>query len=428
MLQQIPHVLSRIQRYDPGALRLVRGIHITVAVLIAAVSADHVAAFAPGVPGFALAVVCAAAAAHVLLFTPVSTRERELGELIRFGAVLTLLTGFGAIIGTQAGASAPIVLQFIWIAVIALGFGLDGLGPFWLRAGRMISIFWLFVIMSSTPHSPGVWLPAMTFLGAAIAVCVRIGLWRPSALRTFQRVEAANRKALADYLDLASTGRMRSEKESRAALHDLAGLRSELELAAALAGEEQDVEGLSPEAAAMIRLALEVIRNAVEALPEDVRNVLITDRDYLDARETLLGILMTGEAAAGARTPALSWAHSESRLRREDLFQVLRIAQAFDRIRQLADGSSRIDPVRHEPSPSQGMSGAWRRMSWRLALQASVAASVGYGIWPFPASQSRLLDHVNGHSGPLQQPGCDNPEDPATDSGNHYRFCLGIVP
>ncbi|WP_299472130.1 FUSC family protein [uncultured Roseibium sp.] len=380
MLQQFPRVISRIQRYDPGALRLVRGIHLTVAVLLAAVLADHLAAFLHSVPGFALAVVCAAAAAHVLLFTPISTRKRELGELVRFGAVLTLLTGIGAFIGTQAGASAPIVLQTIWIAVIALGFGLDGLGPFWLRTGRMISIFWLFVIMSSTPHSLGIWLPVMTFLGVSIAVCVRIGLWRPSASRTIQRVEAANRKALAEYLDLSARGCMRSEKESRAALHDLAGLRAELELAVALAGEESNVRALSPEAAAMIRLALEVVRNAVEALPEVARNTLIADRNYLDALENLVGLVRTGEAEGAVKPPDLTWARKEGQLRKQDVFQVLRIAQAFNRMRQLADGDAPIELAKHPSSPSEGRSGAWHRVSWRLALQASVAASAGYGI------------------------------------------------
>lgn len=380
MLQAVSRTLSRLYRYDPGALRLVRGIHLTLAVVAAALVADRVGGLAQGVPGFALAVICASAAAHVLMFTPVSTRRREAGELARFGAVLTGLAAVGALIGTLSGNAAPVVLQLIWIGVIALGFALDGLGPFWLRAGRMISIFWLFVIMSSTPQSPGLWLPLMTALGVVIAVLARIGLWRPSARRTYERVAAANRKAIAGYLDRAATGRSRNDKTSRAALHDLAGLRAELELSAELAGAEGELRGLSAEAVAMMRLALEVVRNALDALSADVRRDLITNETYRSSLKEVLRRIETGQDGPDAKRPDLEWARGAARFGRQDTFQILRIAQAFDRLWQLAGADEVIEAVAKDAPAGGHGSGLWNRISWRLAAQASVAAAVGYGI------------------------------------------------
>lgn len=380
MLQAVSRILSRIYRYDPGALRLVRGLHLTLAVVAAALVADRLGHLAQGVPGFALAVICASAAAHVLMFTPVSVKKRELGELVRFGSVLTGLAAIGALIGMLAGDQAPLVLQVIWVGVIALGFALDGLGPFWLRAGRMISIFWLFVIMSSTPHSPGFWLPLMTALGVLIATLVRIGLWRPSARRTYERVEAANRKAIAGYLGRAATGRTRGDKASMAALHDLAGLRAELELSAELAGAETQLRGLSAESVAMMRLALEVVRNAVEALSEDVREALLANKAYRSSLEDILRRVETGENRPGAKRPDLEWARKADKAGRKDTFQILRIAQAFERLWQLAEGNDVVGSAADGETKSPGSSGFWSRISWRLSLQASVAAAVGYGI------------------------------------------------
>jgi len=380
MHQIVSRTVSRIMRYDPGGLRVVRGLHLTLAVVVAALAADHLASYVDGISGFTLSVVCAAATAHVLLFTPISTRRHEAIEIAKFGSILVLLTAVGAALGTVAGASASKVLQPLWIVVIAVGFGLDGLGPFWMRAGRMISIFWLFVIMSSLPHSAGIWLPAMTVLGVAIAGVVRIGLWRPSASRTFEQVEKTNRKAIAEYLDLAANGKITDERSRRVTLHDLAGLRSELEFCADLAGAGHDLRGLSPESATMMRLALEVVRDAVAVLPQDVRASLIADKAY---REALRGILMrirSGKDVKGMTKPDLEWVRGESGLRKEDEFQILRIAQAFFRLWTLSDGDAEIETCPKAPAQSGSNAGLVQRLSWRLAVQASVAATVGYGI------------------------------------------------
>lgn len=373
-------ILLRALRYDPGALRLVRGVHMMIAVVVSALIADRFGPVADEVSGFTLAVVCAAAAAHVLMFTPVSTRRLEAVELLKLSAILVVLSIIGCVVGALAGASAATVLQVIWIGVIALGFSLDGLGPFWLRAGRMISIFWLFVIMSSIPHSAGVWLPAMTVLGTTIAFAVRSCLWRPSAIGTFERVERANRNAIAEYLDLAANGRITNDRSRRTTLHDLAVLRAELEFCVDLAGSGSKLCGLSPEAATMMRLALEVVREAVETLPDHVRQSLVADPAYQASLQHLVDRIQTGKEASGHEAPDLSWARGKSQARKEDEFQVLRIAQAFSRLWELSDGETVIQLQEDEADTAGGDPGFWRQLSWRLALQASVAAAIGYGI------------------------------------------------
>ncbi|MET1414582.1 FUSC family protein [Roseibium sp. HPY-6] len=380
MLHLVSRTISRIQRYDPGALRVVRGIHLTIAVVIAALLAHWLGGFAHGVPGFSLAVVCAGAAGFVLLFTPISTRKHEARDLFLLALVLAGLTGFGAVIGEISGASASRVLQTLWICVIAIGFGLDGLGPFWMRVGRMISMVWLFVILTSSPHSPGIWLPAMALLGVAIAIAVRIGLWRPSAGKTFKRIETSNRRAIAEYLRMAASGTAQAREVTPITLHDLALLRAELEIATDLAENDGELRGLAPETAAMMRLAAEVVRNAMAALGPDVRSKLVSDPGYQEDLQTVLNRVETGVVPDLQKHPDKQWAHQAKTLPREDAFQVLRIAQAFERLWQLSDAHAQIERRRDDDVAPSGNVQFWRRISWQLAVQASAATTVGFAI------------------------------------------------
>ena len=393
MLQAASHALTKLQRTDPGALRLVRGIHLMLTVLACVALSNGIAALVPGVSAFKLSVLSAAAGAHCLIFTPVATRRQEITSILGLAGLVTLLFGFGAIVGTLAGTSVSTVLQVFWVVFIAIGFALDGLTGFWQRAGRMIAILWLFVIMGSQPVSPGLWLPALGAMGAVAAFVIRIGLWRPSTEATFVRVEAANRKAMATYLQLAAEGGLETSREATKALADLADLRSELKLSADLLGKEPLVRGLSPEAATMIELALEVVRDATAHLSQKGRVRLRGDPSFEAAKQSLLHRIETGEqpeaieqqAVAQAAMapddggPDTGWAAPDRSLTLDDQVQILRIAQAFRRLWILA---AKADPV---PATSAVLATSasapwWRRLSGRLALQAGVAAAIGYGL------------------------------------------------
>lgn len=386
MLQHARKALADLLAYDPGALRFVRGVHLMLTVLAAATFGNVIGGYVPGVSGFKLAVMAAASGAHCLIFTPVATRRQEITSIATLGAILTGLFSLGALAGTLAGtlagalAGAPVstLLQVLWVGVIALGFSLDGLGGVWQRAGRMISICWLFVIMGSLPVSPGLWLPAMAIVGTLTAFSIRIGLWRPSTEATYRRVEAANRKAMAAYLEEASQGVLSTRQSASDALEDLSDLRAELRTCAQLLGPKPALKGLSPEAATMIELALDVVRDATNQLSETARAGLAGDPAYRASLSALSSRLESGGAGNGSE-PATDWAKHDPALAGEDQFQALRIAQALRRLWLLAEDAD-LEPLAAAKSADGEQLAWWRRLAWRLALQAGVAAAIGTAL------------------------------------------------
>lgn len=378
MPDSISKLLAGLAAYDPGALRLVRGIHLMLTVLAAVALGNLLGALPIGISAFKLAVLAAASGAHCLIFTPVATRRQEMASLVTMAAVLVAVFGFGAVAGEVAGPASSAVLQGLWVGVIALGFSLDGLGGVWQRAGRMMSICWLFVIMGSQPETPGIWLPVMALAGATTAFAIRIGLWRPSTEATYLRVETANRKAMASFLQRASRGALTDRKTARDALTDLSGLRVELGTCAQLLGSGAGLRGLSPEAATMIELALDVVRDATSQLSEGARTGLAADGDFQRCVETVAAGLESGQATQGAR-PQMDWTAFAQGLAAEDQFQVLRIAQALQRL-WLLSAKDTLDPTSSDAAGEARQPAWWRRLSWQLALQAGVAAAVGTGL------------------------------------------------
>ncbi|WP_298815879.1 FUSC family protein [uncultured Roseibium sp.] len=378
MLQKLFHTLSRLLTYDPGALRLVRGVHLMLTVLVAAALGHMAGGFVENVSGFKLAVLAAAAGAHCLIFTPVATRRQEIASLTAMAGVLVLLFSIGGLAGTLAGASGSLVLQLIWVAVIALGFALDGIGGFWQRAGRMMAICWLFVIMGSLPSSPGIWMPAMAVLGAVVAMAIRVGVWRPSTEKTYLRVEAANREAMAGFLNLAATGLLEDRQSAAAAMADLAALRGELRLCTQLLGAKPSVRGLSPENATMIELALEVVRDALAHLTKSGKVRLTSTPAFKNSVDEIAAALKSGSVPK-SEDCRKGWEIPDTDLPVSDQFQILRIAQAFKRLSALSRRGSPVPKI--PPAAAELSKAAWlTRLSWPLALQAGVAAAIGYGL------------------------------------------------
>jgi len=378
MLQFFPKTLTELGAYDPGALRLMRGIHLMLTVLAAATLGNYLAELQPGVSGFKLAVLAAAGGAHCLIFTPVATRRQEMESLAAMVAILLALFGIGALTGALAGAEASSALQVLWIGIIALGFSLDGLGGIWQRAGRMISICWLFVIMSSAPESPGLWLPAMAVAGGLTAFVIRIGFWRPSTVATYRRVETANRSAMAAYLERAAAWEPSVRQPGSETLQGLVSLRKELRFCAELLGPKAALKGLSPEAATMSELALEVVRDATGQLSDQARLKLSNTSAYQASVRRLSVRLASGEGPAETDLET-GWAAPDPEFGTEDQFQTLRIAQAFRRLWLLA-GKTVLAPLSGVSVQETTQVAWWRLFAWRLALQAGVAAAIGTAL------------------------------------------------
>ncbi|MGX1500636.1 uncharacterized membrane protein YgaE (UPF0421/DUF939 family) [Labrenzia sp. MBR-25] len=384
MLQVVSDVKTSLLRTDPGGLRLMRGVHLMLTVLGAVFLANVVASFVPGQSAFKLAVLAAAAGGHCLMFTPVSTRKAEIFGILKLGALLTALFALGAVAAEVSGKSASTVLQALWIAAIMLGFAMQGLSPFWQRAGRSMAICWLFVVLGNLGGSPGLWLPAMAVLGTLTALVVRTGPWRPSTYRTYLRVEAANRQAMATYLRQLSGRSAGSPGAAAIRIRDLAKLRMELQACADLLRPEGELQGMSPEAAIMVELALEVVGDARTQLSQDARNRLAQDDGVRRTVDRLVHRLETGEGDtvegdAGDGAPAAGWLQADGGATAHDRFQELRIAQAFKRLWLLAakDKPVRLSLGADASGPTHGW---WQKLSWRLSLQAGVAAGIGFSL------------------------------------------------
>ncbi|TYC51952.1 hypothetical protein FMN50_19605 [Rhodobacterales bacterium] len=384
MLQAVADIKAKLLRTDPGALRLVRGIHLMLTILAAVFLANVLAAFAPGQSAFKLAVLAGAAGGHTLLFTPVSTRKAEIRSILGLGAIVTGLFSAGTIVAEISGKDAPQVLQILWVGLITVGFALQGINPFWQRGGRMLAICWLFVVLIAMDASPGLWLPVMGALGASTALCIRIGFWRPSTYRTYRRVEAANRQAMADHLlRAASRGTSRAGRAD-VKVADLAKLRIELQSCADLMEAEGPLHGLSPEAATMVELALEVVRDAHGQLSQEARTGLTADAGYISATQHLAARLRAGQdpdgKTASDEQPDTGWVTTASAEALEaDRFQLLRIAQAFRRLWILAGQDNTVSFARGQGA-SAARKSVWHRITWRLAAQAGISATVGYAL------------------------------------------------
>ncbi|WP_299811918.1 FUSC family protein [uncultured Roseibium sp.] len=376
MLQQAGRIVTGVLRYDPGAIRLVRGVDLMLTILAAVALAVWLGRFVTSVPAFTLAVVTAFPAAFCILFTPVSTCRQEAADIVRLGLIITTVSATGALAVNLSGSSAPIVLQVLWIVAITFGFALDGLGGLWQRGGRVVAMSWLLVILFSQSHAPGMWLPAMAVVGTAVAICIRILLWRPSPERTYQRIEKVFRQAVAEQLEGITLGAETSAPVNGGSSAELAAIRTELRLSAGLLDRKTAIQGLPPESAVMLQLALEVVRDAVSQLSPDGRAWLSCNPGF---RETVL--LLRDRIAYGTGSAASDedWTQNAGTLSRDDRFQVFRIAQAFRRLSLL---SSKCAPVAAHAAgaPDKTTERFWRRLSWRFALQAAVAASVGYAV------------------------------------------------
>ncbi|MBN9669658.1 FUSC family protein [Roseibium aggregatum] len=376
MLQAAATIKTKLLRTDPGGLRLMRGVHLMLTVLGAVFLANVAAGLVPGQSAFKLAVLAAAAGGHCLMFTPVSTRRAEILGILKLGGLVTGLFALGAVAAALSGKNASSVLQGLWIGTIMTGFALQGLGAFWQRAGRIMAVCWLFVILSTLGGSPGIWLPVMAILGALVALVVRTGPWRPSTRGTYLRVEAANRRAMAGYLRQAAEDVADTASPAPVTIRDLAQLRTELQVCADLLQPDLDLKGMSPEAATMVELALEVVRDARGQLSEDGRERLARDPGFRASLEALANRLRTGE---GGAVPSVSWVETGRNITTEDRFQELRMAQAFERLWILA---ARDTPVHQglEPDEKRAPNTWWRQLSWRLSLQAGVAAAIGFAL------------------------------------------------
>ncbi len=96
---------------------------------------------------------------------------------------------------------------------------------------------------------------------------------------------------MATYLRQLSGRATGSSGDAAVRIRDLAKLRMELQVCAELLRPEGELQGMSPEAAIMVELALEVVGDARDQLSRDARTRLAQD-DAFAVRSTGLSIAL----------------------------------------------------------------------------------------------------------------------------------------
>jgi len=215
-------------RIDPGGIRISRGIHLVLSLLLGAGLgygiagpgaawlearfggwlADHIPLLqaALGDPRrYQMAtMVGGLCATHLILFTPPSSRAVEWRHFRRLTAVVF---GYFLIIGLAAPGSwglGQTPMLIVWVFVIGGGLFIRRYGPTAGSIGVTLMILSLFGMVLEPTRAEGLWMPVAAAVGACAAAIVRFGTYRPSAVAAYDAERGRFQRGVASLLtDLA---------------------------------------------------------------------------------------------------------------------------------------------------------------------------------------------------------------------------------
>jgi hypothetical protein len=258
-------VLDWLDEYDPGGVDAHRALHFVIAVTLAILAGRVVdAALGLGQP-VGLPLYCGLAAGTLLFLLVPGRRRDEASAMVRLAAVLVGYIALVALLGGAGDALAAEVLTILLVPLTFLSFYVRRFGRNAQNAGIALFEMALIVATTTPTREEAIWFTIATAGGAAIAVAVRLALWRPLAVPAFEASVAAYRMAAAAALsDLAAafatgapwpaaalaaaaTGRRRLRRAAIAALREapereegvqaMKGATYRLEIASELIGE-----------------------------------------------------------------------------------------------------------------------------------------------------------------------------------------------
>ena len=377
-------LLKRFQTVDPGGVRLVRGVHLTLCMILAGLAGYSVRFLAPdlGIPD--LSVYSTATAGLTQVFMQPGTRLGETRRLLFGGLVFTAVLSLAIPMFLLGATPNGITAELVWVALITFGFYLRRFGAVGEKMGIIIAIAWLFIVAVKPPLSVAYWLPLAGLLGTLVGAAAKAVFWRPSALKVFRSVERSHLETIAGVLKQAMSGILPSEEDVGFLTHDLKQGASELALAgeaARQAGQVREEQVLAVLVrATKLQLALEVFVEAFGRLSDEARTALIRAPGFKKRVSGIVAALETGEChAADNGKNGLEWLTQEHRRTSLDVFRFLRVRKALQRLSSLCEETS-LAGAGAEETPAGGAVQPGQFPAWRLAAQAFVAAAITVAI------------------------------------------------
>ncbi len=193
-------LLDWLDTHDPGGVDAARALHFVIAVVLSILGANLLNdAFGLGEP--VRLPLYAGVAAGTMLFLLVSGRRRsEAAAMTRTAGVLVGYVLFVALLGGTGNAFGTDTLTVVLVPLTFLVLYVRRYGR--LAQNDGLALFEIAFIVATTAPSREValWLALATAGGAAIAMAVRMVLWRPIAFPAFETAVTDYRAAAADAL------------------------------------------------------------------------------------------------------------------------------------------------------------------------------------------------------------------------------------
>ncbi|MTI45490.1 putative membrane protein YccC [Roseibium hamelinense] len=377
--------MRKIQGLDPGGLRLVRGFRLVAGMMGAGVLGTHIGALLPALRVPDLSVVCAVVALLLQVFTQPASRTIELAHLWINGAVFTGILSLSVPIRLVVPDGHDLILQILWVFVIAFGFFLRRYGPFFERLGILVALAWLLIVGLHPPMHLAVWFPLAGLVSVCVVSVLVAILPRPSPIKVLRLVERSLGRALANNLIALARGDVPSADRQAQILHALKEKRSELTLAVESAARAGAIE--TPEPSIILSrsskqiLALSVVMDALEKLSEVTRAELLASEVFQAAIKEVVTVTRGGKRSGAL--PELSqsaWLPENRERSRTDRFRFLRLYQGLKRLSLIATAEN-VEPAQAGIPLPRGVSAAPHiSPSARLALQGGLAAGITVAI------------------------------------------------
>lgn len=412
---RVSALLERLVEFDPGGVRLARGLHLVAAIalgiavgyllatrgvpfadqLFGAWVRTHLPAYADmfSAPNlvFTTSAITSVVASHIVLLVPPASRPAELRASLQIALVAV---GYLLVVGLAAPGSwgyGAVPLHVLWILVIGGGLYIRRYGPAGTRIGVALIILSLFAVLIDPSRSLGVWLPVAGLAGALVGFFVRFATWRPSAVHVFQLQKQHFLEAIAEGLADLSVALGHGERpvsQIRSLRRRWSSVAAAYEVAGAEAPSLADRHAHEVATAYRLLLACESIADAVAEIGEPaLATPIVTGRirDALAALAHLLTRAAHGEPVhARELSDGLDAARgdliADAQLGTQDKLQLMRLLTGVVRVTASLDtAGASIAPAEVMP-PAAGRTDAAASLGRRLLVQGVVAASITTGL------------------------------------------------
>lgn len=386
-MRVISAITSLHQAYrllDPGGVRLVRGVHLTLSTLVAGLAGYYMRLLVPNVGIPNLAIYSAAAAGLCQIFIAPGPRLHEVRLILLNGLIFTAVLSL-AIPMLRAGWSADgLAPGAIWAVLIGLGFYLRRFGRIGERAGSVLSIAWLFVVVAKPDLPDALWLPFGSLLGVMLGIAVKTLLWRPSPLFVLKTVRQSFARQISLTLSQTASGRCHQGRDFAFLVHMLKVQKRELILAAEAAQRADEISAAQSAAivanATKQQLALDVFVDVFGETSTDDQMALVKSPVYQEVVGIVAdNVMSSGDGSVSEAEFDPGWFDRLENDTRMNLFRLMRMHMALVRLDKLA-----CEQVWRPEKP--GKTVATTRPSkdmlpsWRLAAQGLVAAAATVAI------------------------------------------------